>query len=236
MFMAHIGSTEFYIKEECLPIEQFEEYTSLLFDRWDDFIGKSTNLPDYSIALDIEEGSIKGKAKIVAGLGALYIGIGQYGSFISGVSAIQQQIRTAGNYLAKQAQQPFSSRGVKAKVSNNGEALSKLKTLFMLVEQGKISADEAIFRTKSIFGEEIYEAQDFKTALEKSLLETKLAPQQEDLILVDSDGEILEAPIKMRKKPSAPIPKEPEPVIDAFRIEIWRENRRSKKRIKVTSI
>lgn len=106
----------------------------------------------------------------------------------------------------------------------------------MLVEQGKISADEAIFRTKSIFGEEIYEAQDFKTALEKSLLETKLAPQQEDLILVDSDGEILEAPIKMRKKPSAPIPKEPEPVIDAFRIEIWRENRRSKKRIKVTSI
>ena len=55
--MAHIGSTEFYIKEECLPIEQFEEYTSLLFDRWDDFIGKSTNLPDYSIALDIEEGS-----------------------------------------------------------------------------------------------------------------------------------------------------------------------------------
>ncbi|MFT7412085.1 MAG: hypothetical protein ACI9J4_000440 [Paraglaciecola sp.] len=231
--MAHIGTTDIYIGVESLPRGEFEEYSTHLFDQWDDFVSSSVNLPDYSPSLHIEEGSIKGRAKIAAALGALYFGIAQYGSFISGLNTIQKQIKMAGDYLGKKAVTPFSDSGVKPRVRNKGESLSQLKQLFKKVESGEISSEEAIIMANTIFGEELSQAPDFKDALEESLVKTQLAPIQESLIFVDAQGELLETPESFPQKPKKPLPREPLPITDAYRVEVWRESKKGKKNVKV---
>ena len=74
--MIDIGSTNFIIKVPNLPRDKFEQYSSTLFDEWDTIVERKLIVSDYSISLEIEEGSIKGKGKIAISLGALYFGIG----------------------------------------------------------------------------------------------------------------------------------------------------------------
>ena len=62
--MIGIGNTEFLIAVRSLAKDDFEVYSSQLFDTWDEYIQQSLKVPDYSISLEIEEGSIKGKGKI----------------------------------------------------------------------------------------------------------------------------------------------------------------------------
>ena len=87
--MIEIGNTEFLIAVRSLAKDDFEIYSSNLFDIWDEYIEKSLKVTDYSISLEIEEGSIKGKGKIAVAVGVLYIGIGNYGDFISGLHTIR---------------------------------------------------------------------------------------------------------------------------------------------------
>ena len=74
--MLDLGSTAFVIETTALPRRRLERYSTQLFDKWDHYISSIVAVPDYSIALEIEEGSIKGKGKIAVALGALYLGIG----------------------------------------------------------------------------------------------------------------------------------------------------------------
>lgn len=82
--MIDLGGTDLYINVPSLPREEFERYSTNLFDEWESYIGKILKIPDYALALEIEEGSIKVSANIAAYIAAIYIGIGQYGSFMSG--------------------------------------------------------------------------------------------------------------------------------------------------------
>lgn len=101
--MIYLGGTDFYIDVPSLPRHEFEQYSTKLFDKWEEYVENSLRIPDYSLALEVQEGSIKGGAKIAATLGALYFGIGQYGSFISGLQTIQGQIGAVGSFwLLKQ--------------------------------------------------------------------------------------------------------------------------------------
>jgi len=75
--MINIGTTDFFIGVPCMPRNEFEMYSTRLFDEWEAQVDKTLTLSDYSIALELEEGSVKGVGKIAACLGALYIGIGQ---------------------------------------------------------------------------------------------------------------------------------------------------------------
>jgi len=90
--MIDLGGTDLYIDVPSLPRQEFERYSTNLFDEWESYIGKVLKIPDYALVLEIEEGSIKVNAKIAAYLYAIYIGIGQYGSFMSGTQTIQGQI------------------------------------------------------------------------------------------------------------------------------------------------
>ena len=80
--MIYLGGTDFYIDVPSLPRHEFEQYSTKLFDEWEAYVENALKIPDYSLALEVEEGSIKGSAKIAAALGAIYIGIGQYLSLI----------------------------------------------------------------------------------------------------------------------------------------------------------
>src|SRR4051794_19854857 len=101
--MIDLGRTEFYIAGPTLPRGEFEAYSTHLFDAWEARLQSDFNVPDYSLALEVEEGSVSGIAVVGATLSAIYLGIGYYGSFIAGLETIRQQVGAAGAHLADQA-------------------------------------------------------------------------------------------------------------------------------------
>ncbi|WP_156717518.1 hypothetical protein [Pseudomonas sp. FH1] len=121
--MLSIGETDFYIAVPSLPKHKFEKYSKNLFDDWEEYIGKALKLSDYALSLEVEEGSIKGSAKIAAAVGAIYLGIGQYGSFISGLQTIQGQVSSIGDFLATRAASPFQPNVTKPKIKKHAGTL-----------------------------------------------------------------------------------------------------------------
>lgn len=235
--MAHIGSTDFYIGVPSLPREDFEAYSTRLFDQWDQYASNHLYLDDYSLALDLEEGSIKASGRIVVALGVLYIGIGQYGSFISGLNTIHGQVKTVGQYLGEKAGAPFDESSIKPKVRNRGEALSRLKTIFTNVQSGDLSVEEAMIESEVLFGNELDGCPEFKSGLQDSLEQTPVMLQQIPLPLFDVEGNAL-LPEKriIQRLPRQPKPKRPEPPADQLRVEVWRETKNSKKNFRVTNL
>ena len=90
--MLDLGSTEFVLAIPSLPEAELKRLSTSLFDSWEGFVNTALSLPDYSLFLQVEEGSVRGAAKIGAVAGALYLAIGNYGDFISGVKTIGEQI------------------------------------------------------------------------------------------------------------------------------------------------
>ncbi|GAC03742.1 hypothetical protein [Paraglaciecola chathamensis] len=235
--MAHIGSTDFYIGIPSLPREEFELYSTRLFDQWDQYANNHLYLEDYSLALDVEEGSIKASGRIVAALGVLYIGIGQYGSFISGLNTIHGQVKSVSKYLGEKAGAPFVESSIKPKVSNRGESLSRLKNIFTKVQSGDLSVEQAMIESETLFGDELDSCPEFKSGLQDSLEKTPVMLQQMPLALVDVEGNAL-LPEKrvIQRLPRQPKPKRPEPPADQLRVEVWRDTKKSKKNVRVTNL
>ncbi len=157
--MIDIGKSNFLINVTSLPGDEFERYSSTLFDQWDAYVEHSLKIPDYSISLEVEEGSIKGIGKIAAAVSALYVGIGMYGDFISGLQTIQGQVSYLGNKLHEIAVSPFEGDHPKTTVRNNGGVVSQLQRLFHKVQAGEITAEQAYERAEKIIGHEAYTSQ-----------------------------------------------------------------------------
>jgi hypothetical protein len=234
--MANIGTMDFYIGVPSLPRKEFEDYSTKLFDEWEAYVGNNLELQDYSLVLEVEEGSIKAKGKIIATLGVIYFGIGQYGSFISGLQTIQSQIQSVGDYLGERAGSPFESSSAKPRLRKRGESLARLHNLFVKVQRGDITIDMAMMETEVIFGSELEDVPEFLNDLKDSLERTPLLPKQMPLPLVDSDGEDLMQESNTQKKPTPRKPRPPAPILDQYRVEVWRENKQSKRNVKIISL
>jgi hypothetical protein len=89
--MLDVVTTSFYIKAPAFEKVVFAQNSTELFDEWDSYVDTHLGLPDYAVTLVVEEGSIKGLGKIAITAGALYVAIGNYGDFISGVKTIREQ-------------------------------------------------------------------------------------------------------------------------------------------------
>lgn len=231
--MAGIGTTSLYISVSTLSRDEFELYSTRLFDDWETYVANVLKLPDYSLALEVEEGSIKAVGRIAATLGVLYIGIGQYGSFISGIQTIQNQIRTVGDYLGERAVEPF---GVSPQITKRGDSLARIQTLFVKVQQRQLTVEEAMLETEAIFGSELEAAPEFVSELRNSLEKAPLYPEQTELELLDVNGSPLTPSTRKKEKKRLPTPSSPMPDPDQYRVEIWRENRRSKRNIRVVKL
>lgn len=233
--MIEIGNSEFLIAVHSLAKDDFEIYSSRLFDTWDEYIEKSLKLPDYSISLEIEEGSIKGKGKIAVLASALYLGIANYGGFISGLQTIGGQVSYLNKKLVESAVSPFEESGVRTTYRNSGGALSHLNRLFQKVQKGELTADQAMIEAKLILGDDANSSPEFIQKLNEALALAPKYPKQESLFEVESElnGDNDE---KSKKKPSrTPTPK-PDIPINQFRVEIWRDSKRDKKNIRVSKL
>ena len=234
--MVNIGTTDFYIGITPMSPDVFEKYSTKLFDEWEAYIENILKLPDYSLVLDVEEGSVKAVGKIATTLGALYFGIASYGSFVSGLNTIHEQVRTVGDYLGERAALPFESQAIKPKVTKHGDSLSSLQRLFIKVQRGKMTVEEAMLESEKLFGNETQTSPKFMNELHESLKQTPSLSQQIQLPL-DTLGQ--EELLSDNKKPRKPRPSQPNKrLVDPqlFRIEVWRESKKGKRNVRVTKL
>ena len=123
---------------------------------------------------------------------------------------IHSQVRTVSGYLGERAGAPFQSSRAKPKVRRSGESLSRLQTLFVKVQRGELSVDEAMAESDRIFGSELDDSIDFKRELQISLEQVPLFPKQLALPLADAYGEEVYLN-QVTRKPRPPQPKPPAP-------------------------
>ncbi|OWW18065.1 hypothetical protein [Noviherbaspirillum denitrificans] len=179
--MLDLGSTEFVLANPSYPEQELRRLSSSLFDSWEAFVDLSVTIPDYSLFLQVEEGSIKGRATIGAALTAFYFGIGNYGDFISGLKTIGEQVSATGDYLSEQAGQVFSCPPSRAASKKRGGSLAALQRLFVRVQKGELTPEEAMIRAETLLGDEAATEPDFMRELADALLKCPRYHQQQPL-------------------------------------------------------
>ena len=151
--MLDLGTTEFVLAIPSLPEAELKRLSTSLFDAWDGFADTALSLPDYSLFLQVEEGSVRGAAKMSALAGALYFAIGNYGDFVSGVKTIGEQISATSEFLSEHAKQTFNCPEAKATSRKRGGAVAGLQRLFVRVQKGELSPDDAIAYAEQLLGD-----------------------------------------------------------------------------------
>lgn len=234
--MIDLGSTEFYLAIAGVPERQLKRLSTSLFDSWESFVDQSLSLPDYSLFLQIEEGSVKGVAKVGAVLGALYLGIGTYGDFVSGMRTIQEQVGATSDFLAGQAERVFSCPESAASTRKRGGSLASLERLFVRVQKGEMTPEEAVVRAEVLLGEEAQTNPDFMRALASALQNCPRHHEQQPLPFLDE----LESPVLGSSSPPRQ-PRNPRPSSElgpplVLRVEVWRESKKKPKHTRIVKL
>lgn len=234
--MIDLGTTDFFIGVPSMPRSEFREYSTRLFDEWEDYVSRNLELPDYSLALEVEEGSVKGVGRIAVVLGALYVGIGNYGDFIQGIQTIRNQVSSVGDYLAEQAGDPFKASAHETKVRKRSGSLGQLQRLFAKVQRREMTTEEAMLEAEALFGDEAAEAPGFMCDLQKSLEQTPLFHQQLAL-LPDATEQDLECGTGENRRKPRPSPSLPAvPPSQHLRVEVWRDSKKGQRKIRVIQL
>lgn len=239
--MIDIGTTDFYFSAPQLSKSDLEKYSLLLFDHWEAGVEENLIIPDYSLSLEIEEGSIKGGGKLAASLTALYVGIATYGSFVSGLKIIKEQVVTVSDYLVQKAEQQLGSNAGPPTVRKRGGTLGSLQRLFVKVQRGEISPEQATKEAKLLLGENAEASPEFMDDLAKSFKTIPRFHQQigfpfEEFAVLPSVAQIENNQKHDRPKtprvPSRPSP----PPASHLRVEVWRESKKHSKNFRTIII
>jgi len=233
--MIDIGTTDFYFGVPNLTKRQLERYSLHLFDRWEQSAEEKLLIPDYSLALEVEEGSIKGKGRIAVALGALYFGIGSYGSFISGLQIVRDQVVTVSDFLAKTAEQQLGRDFEGSRIRKRSGTLGALQRLFVKVQRREITPEQATTEAEALIGDDAKDSPEFMARLSQSLAEAPRFHEQVPLPLESTE----EIPIdgqphrdRHNPRPSTPL----WPVSSHLRVEVWRESKKDKKNFRTISV
>lgn len=233
--MLDIGTTDFYFSVPTLSKRQLEKYSLQLFDRWELNVERNLHISDYSLSLEVEEGSINGRGKIAVALTALYFGIGNYGSFISGLQIIRDQVVTVSDFLAETAKQQIGPNLGAAKVRKRSGTLGSLQRLFVKVQCGDITPEQATIEAAALIGQDAHDSPEFMASLAHSL---EQAPRFHEQVPLPLEGleetQLGRQPEKDRvpHRPSAP----PWPIPTHLRVEVWRESKNQKKNFRIVNV
>ncbi|WP_448363826.1 hypothetical protein [Fluviibacter sp.] len=231
--MIDLGTTDFYMAVAGLPKEEFESYSMQLFEQWEQHVDQTLCLPDYSLALQIEEGSIKGRSKILAAAGALYLGIGAYGSFVSGLQTIKSQVNELSDFLVERAVAPLNTQRTEANVRKSGGALASIQRLFVSVQRGELTPSEAMSKAEILLGEDGRNCPELLREMGQSFEEVPRYHQQLPLELQISANE----PAAENQKPKRKSPSKPAvPPSLQLRVEVWRESKGQSRKVRILSL
>jgi hypothetical protein len=139
-----------YLSEPAL-----ESYARKLFGSFDETVRRAYPLPDYGLRLDLEEGSLKGTGKVLAGLAALYYGIGHFGSFMQGLDEIGKIGTTVTNALFREAPRALDlpPQAIKGTRRDNAK-IGKLERLFRRVQKGELDPETATAEALAVLEDE----------------------------------------------------------------------------------
>lgn len=163
--MLDLGSTDFHLAIPSVDPRRLEVLSSSLFDEWDRYVDQSLALPDYSLFLQVEEGSINGWGRIKSTAGAFVLGVTAYGGFMSGIETISKQLSATRTFLAERARSTFSCPEPQATVGKKGGVPSALQRLFARVQSGELTPEEASIQAEAVLGNEASEVPGFLEAL-----------------------------------------------------------------------
>jgi hypothetical protein len=231
-----LGQTEFRLAVPSVDAGALESLSNSLFDEWAEYVGQSLSLPDYSLFLQVDEGSINGWGKIKSGAGALIVGVGVYGGLFSGLDVIGKQLGATRDFLAEHAKSTFSCPSAKATTRKSGGTPAYLQRLFARVQRGQITPEEATLLAENHLAGEEPEAPGLLDALAKAFQECPRLPEQIPLPL-EEISEIPPLQSAPRTPPNPPKPKGPEllPPLQ-YRVEVWKDSKRNRKRSKVSPL
>lgn len=232
--MIELGATSFHIHVPRLPPRELESFSTSLFDTWERSVEQTLTLNDYALSLRIDEGSVKGFGRIAVVLGALYLGIGEYGSFINGLQIIRAQVATVNTALTDSAVSGLPGATRAPKIRRSGATLTKLQTLFNKVQRGELIADEAMRQAIVLLGSDGAETPEFMAALSFALADAPRFPRQMPLPYEIQDDEVVEQDHSPRL-PTPPSPR-PLPAADHFRVEVWRDSKRSERHVSLVKL
>lgn len=234
--MLDLGQTEFRLAVPGLAAASLESLSNSLFDEWEEYVGKALSLPDYSLFLQVEEGSINGWGKIKANAKYFVVGISVYGGFFSGLDVIGKQLGASRNFLADHARSTFSCPANKATTRKSGGSPAYLQRLFARVQRGELTPEEATLLAENHLAGDVDEAPGLLNALAEAFRECPKLPLQVSLPL----EELGEIPIPQSVPRDPPTPPKQKPLdvppVLKHRVEVWRDSKRNFKRIKVSSL
>lgn len=232
--MIDLGSTDFLIGIPSMPRQELRRYSTRLFDEWEEYVSRTLELSDYALALEVEEGSVKGVGKIAAVLGTLYAGIATYGGFVQGIDIIRGQVSSVGDYLAEHASSPFKASGCETKIRKRGGSLAHLQRLFAKVQRREMTTEQAMLEAEALFGGEADTAPGFMCDLQTSLEQAPLFHQQLPLLPDAVDTEFVSGTKKRKSRPSRQLPSAPPP--QHLRVEVWRDSKNGQRRVRVVQL
>jgi hypothetical protein len=234
--MVDLGSTEFRLAIPSYSESELRQLSTRLFDSWESFADDALSIPDYSLFLQVEEGSVRGLATVGAVLTAVYFGIGNYGDFVSGLKTINEQLAATSQYLRENAPTVFSCPESKATSSRQAGTLAALQRLFVRVQAGTLTPDEAMQRAQLLLGEETDSVPGFLEELARAFRDCPRFHEQETLQFSEQDEEgLLVAPVRPRApKPPVARPDLAPPL--QLRVEVWRESKRKRKQTRVVKL
>ena len=233
--MINLGSTEFVLQAPSLPEDHLASLSTSLFDSWESFAERSLTLPDYSLFLQVEEGSIRGLAATGAFAYAVYLGIGNYGDFISGLKTINDQLGSIREYVAAEAPRIFPCHETLA-TKKRGGALAALQRLFVKVQKGELAPDDAMNQATALLGAEAASEPGFFRDLDNALRTCPRFHAQLPLPLGDIPDDDLQA-IPDPQRPGRPArPKPPLGPALQFRVEVWRESKTKRKETRIVRL
>lgn len=234
--MLDLGQTEFRLAIPGVDPAILESLSNSLFDEWEEYVNQALTLSDYSLFLQVDEGSINGRGKIKAGASYLLSGIIFYGGFFSGLEIIGKQLGASRDFLAEHARSKFACPNYKATTRKSGGSPAYLQRLFARVQSGELTADEATYIAQNHLASEAEEAPGLIDALAEAFRECPKLPVQIPLPLEELD----QIPIPEsapRNSPSSPKPKNPDlPPALQYRVEVWRDSKGNKKKSKVSPL
>lgn len=233
--MLDLVITSFYIKSPTFDKAAFEHHSSELFDEWESHVEAHLLLPDYALSLVLEEGSIKGRAKIGAYAAAFYFGIGAYGDFMQGLGTIRDQAVYVSNALFNQAKSEFSCSSERGNTKRTGGEIMHLQRLFEQVQAGALTPAQAIEDVRQRWGEEAASSPEFMQELAANLEVALKFPVQ--LTLADETWPDCLDPGPLGKDPGPQAPRRPDPPLPQhYRIEIWRPSKGERRKVKLTKV
>lgn len=234
--MIDLGTTSFYLDAPVMTRDEFEKYSTRLFEQWDERLSADLKLPDYSLVLEIEEGSVDGLATVGVVAAAFVAGVTAYGGFISGLETIGRQVRAAGDYLADRAADPFVRLNLKPRVRRRSGKLGQLQRLLARVQRRELDAEAALREAEGFLAEDAAESPELMRLLGDTLRTLPRHPQQLALPMELPEEVIPESEAstglgaRVRRKPPYLPPKQ------QWRVEVWRESRTGKRQVRITEI